>query len=209
MYDIEQKIIQKLQLLMLSAGFKNDIKSIKEKFNPPLADDEAVKGFIEIYFYAPDIFKGFIFDDVKSLCSKYKLSDLYFLYLFIYIISDKIPTNLAPAVLIEQSKIDNPESVSIKMYKEVAIDDCNKIFAEAKKILNGGKKDNKRFKKIENLDRDTKVYLLYKEGKDAPEIAKEINKEFTNKKDPNIVLGYEEIPKIISRFRKRVIDLLP
>ena len=60
-----------------------------------------------------------------------------------------------------------------------------------------------RIKICKNFERDKQIFKLYKTGKTAAEIVDELNEPFFASGGHNTI-GYSEVTKIISRFKKKI-----
>lgn len=207
MYEVEKKINQRIQLLLLSGMFKVDLQKIKNTYTIPNCGIDKIKVLIFTYHHEPGLFEGGIFDEIRKLCSKYDLSELYFLYIFFYLMTGQFVDNLAP--IVHNCPSDNKDFALIKIYKETNTEDVRLIFTELKNELNHYNDINSRFKDIPNLERDFEIYGLYKSGKSSKEIAQIINTNFSNTNDSNKMIGYEDVSKIVKKLEERVSELLP
>jgi len=196
MYSIEEKIIEKFSLLILSADLKNDVEVISEKYNLPKAFKKE-KGVMNIF---DELFKDkSLFKEIEQLRIKYNLPSLYIFYFHGYIIFDRLIKGIYPLAYLFAN--DNFESnlksgyVDLRIYKDTTIDDIRAIWPFVLELF--GKK-NTRNKKLPQLKRDIEIFRLMQSGNSAKTTMKKIN----GKSDK--VIGYDYVRKIKNKTKSRI-----
>ncbi len=90
--------------------------------------------------------------------------------------------------------------VILKIYPDTTLKDIQEKWPQIKlskdRLLN--REINKKVK-IKNLERDLEIFKLKKQGKSLLDITKFINNDTKFNK---VILGYEDIPKIIERLKE-------
>ena len=234
-FSLNEKIYQRLLLLQAHDEFMDDILTLRKKVKDTSYAEEDEYGDISILQNedAPD------FDiEIKKIRDKYNLSNVYDFSLRYYIGNNTLipfhkiqyTGNLMPRLIPEiedpsfytseetgndeihyPSNWDDEQFVAIEIFPETSIKDIvanwDKISKKRDSLYGINNKKTERLMRSDNLERDLEVLKLKKQSKTGKQIALTINSDdrFSNGKP----IGYEDVPKIISRLKLRILKVIP
>lgn len=223
-------------MLLLTANddFMRDVEKIRKKCKEFGAITEKDENGNEVDISYDDTAE--YEQDIKELRNKYNLSELYYLWLYLFCDRKedvaklhKMDYSLEP-ILESMDYIKNYEGICeaidqgadfgikdifreidhcvvIRIYPETTLKDINRYWDEIAE-----KRDKfygvsiERKVKLERLVRDLYILELSKQGKTCSEIAKIINKDERFKKE---AISFFEVSKIIIRLKQRAKRIVP
>lgn len=199
------KIFGNLLTMLADKNFRDEVIAIREKFG--ISDG----GINDEYRKKHGKYAGGdCFMELEKLRVKYKLNQLYGIYLMNIVLFAKIPDEQSlnyslPFELFYHHENSGLKCAAIKIYPETSITDIQNNWPTIQKFSQetyGYKVKHQKVSK--NYLRDLYIRALKRWGAKNKETIQTINKLF-----PQLsTLGYEDIPKIINKNSKRAAVLL-
>lgn len=200
-FTFEQRIRQDILLMTVNDGFMTDVKILQDKYDLPLNPDDCQEYSEEPEFYNSKGYKK----DIFNLQNKYIIPESHYPVLEYYVLHNNL--NFKGSIFDNFWHL-NPDAqtagtencVILKIYPDTTLKDIQEKWPQIKlfkdKLLN--RQINKKVK-IKNLERDLEIFKLKEQGKSLLDISKFINNDTKFNK---VILGYEDIPKIIERLKE-------
>lgn len=196
-FTFAEKIRQDILLLTVSEEFLIDLEIINKKHNLPVPENEVGEDGHPLIMD-----NEYFHNDIQKLMKKYSLPESHEFTFGSFLMNGHLNFNMStdfwhlnPYCVSQNTK----DCITLKIYPETTLKDIQKNWPRIKyakdKILNRG---INKIVRIENLERDLEILKLKRTGKKSKEIADLINKDKRFKK---VILGYEDIPKIIQRLK--------
>lgn len=203
-----EKLFNNLLIMLADEKFRKEAILIREKFN--ITENGIDDYFKEKYGNKTRDIEYECFSEFEKLRTKYKLNEHYGILLMYALIFAKVPdkqllNSLEPFRLMKEREMSGLQYATIKIYPETTIADLQKNWSNIKKFRDdvyGYKVKNQ--KPIKNSRRDLNIRAMKRWGFKNNDIKKTINQLYPHA----LTLGYEDIPKIIEKNKKRAAQLL-
>jgi hypothetical protein len=236
-FSIEEKVYQKLLLLQANDKFMADVLALRKKANEyELIEEENGNSFAVFYGERSEFDADIVTLRKKyDLPNIYQVSLSYFVFhnslikFHNYLNGTHVKAKLIPEIIGSPTTIteydeetgheedvvhypdnwDAEQYVAIELFPETTINDITnnweRIAKERDRLYGIKRERDERFARRDNLERDLEILKLKKAGKTYKQIASIMNGQ--RKKGAKLI-GYEDIPKIVERLKKRANNLM-
>lgn len=207
----DERMISDLKRLKINEDFMSDFYDLRDKWlNYDFDEDNNFFSVDRLINNNKDISN--FNDDIIKLRNKHKLGVSYHVLISSWILSGESKNYEIFNIYDDEegesiyiwralwgtSDLHGEEILHVNIYPETTFKDLAEMWPIIKQEKTSlYKKNTKRILPRRNIDRDTEIATLKKQGKKASEITRIINKKYPNKK-----ITYEYVSRIIKRLKK-------